>query len=304
MGMDLWIAIGFIATVSTLAFVAGRRLSLSVYQNKPLLLAECLIFSLVFAFGLANRLSWAHAFPTPAALCWANWVPVFLSFSAGLASEVSALRAACRHGVAGLMALLAIGFLVLPVLRPQLFPIEVDRAATWKDGVCLQSHEASCGPAAAATLLHQTALTTSAQLRFADGHWAGAPLASAEQWMADACLTSNQGTSSLGLIRGLRIAVADSSQQVEVAAQDPGLWRARGQLPNVAVVRFSDDHRASGPVRRLLGTDGEGHAVVVHSRMADGRWKIADPAVGWRLWDDDHFRRVFTGEAIYLATRD
>ncbi|WP_182867411.1 cysteine peptidase family C39 domain-containing protein [Stieleria mannarensis] len=300
MGMDLGIAIGFIAAVAALAFVAGRRLALSVYQNKPLLFAECLIFSLVFAFGLSNRLSWAHAFPTPAALCWSNWVPVLLSFTAGLASEVSALRATWRRGVAGLMGVLAIGFLVLPVLRPQLFPIQVDQIAHWQDGVCMQSHEASCGPAAAATLLHQSAMLTPARLTYGGGQWATAPLPSAERLMADACLTSNQGTSSLGLVRGLRLAVAGSSHTVEVADQDPGMWVARGQLPNVAVVRFND-RRDRQPVRQLLGTDGEGHAVVVHSRTADGRWKIADPAVGWRYWSDEQFRQLFTGDAIYLT---
>ena len=57
MELDLWIAIGFIAAISGLALIAGRRLSLSVYRNRPLLFAECLVLSLVFAFGLSNRLS-------------------------------------------------------------------------------------------------------------------------------------------------------------------------------------------------------------------------------------------------------
>lgn len=68
MELDLWIAIGFIAAISGLALIAGRRLSLSVYRNRPLLFAECLVFSLVFAFGLSNRLSWASVFPTSAPL--------------------------------------------------------------------------------------------------------------------------------------------------------------------------------------------------------------------------------------------
>jgi hypothetical protein len=89
---------------------------------------------------------------------------------------------------------------------------------------------------------------------------------------------------------------------VEVADTDPSLWPAKDQLPNLAVVRFAPQG-GDGPVRRLLGRGREGHAVVVHSRTADGRWRVADPAVGWRSWSDREFRRVFTGEAIYLAPR-
>lgn len=305
MDIDLWIAIGFIAAISGLAFVAGRRLSLTVYQHKPLLFAECLVFSLVFAFGLSNRLSWANAFPTPAALCWSNWVPIFLGFTAGLAAEVSGLRLKWRRGSSASLAMIAAIFLTLPIARPMLFPIDIDPTANWKDGVCLQSHEASCGPAAAATLLHQHALLSTSPVDYQSGHfikesWSTAPLPSAECTMAMACLTSSQGTSSLGLVRGLRIAVADNHLDVKVADSDPIKWIARNQLPNIAVVRFTSDH-TNGPVRRLLGNNGEGHAVVVHSRSNDGRWRVADPAVGWRLWDDDRLRQVFTGEAIYLA---
>lgn len=306
MGMDLWIAIGFIAAISALAFLAGRRLSLSVYHNKPLLFAECLVFSLVFAFGLSNRLSWASAFPTPAALCWSNWVPVFLAFSAGLAWGVSALRIRWRRGVSAALTMLGISFLALPVVRPHLFPLEIEEVVGWKDGICLQSHAASCGPAAAATLLHQTAMLTpakptTARLTYGGGQWAETPLVSAERWMANACLTSSQGTSSLGLVRGLRIAVAGSGHAVAVADQDPRKWASQSQLPNVAVVRFNNV-RGDRPVRQLLGTDGEGHAIVVHSRTADGLWRVADPAVGWQLWSDERLARVFTGDAIYLAS--
>ena len=301
MELDLWIAIGFIAAISGLALIAGRRLSLSVYHNRPLLFAECLVFSLVFAFGLSNRLSWACAFPTSAALCWSNWMPIFLALTAGLASEISALRPWWRRGVSVTMCLLAAGFLLLPVARPRIFPIEVAERGTWKDGVCLQSHEASCGPAAVATLLHQTATLTPTRLSYGPGHWASAPPNSAEQLMSHACLTSTQGTSSLGLVRGLRLALAGSDRIVRVAESDPAAWSAMHQLPNVAVVRFRDQ-RNDGAVDQLLRNDHEGHAVVVHSRTKDGRWRIADPAVGWETWDDDRLRRVFTGEAIYLAS--
>ncbi|MDM4017801.1 cysteine peptidase family C39 domain-containing protein [Roseiconus lacunae] len=292
--MDLWIAIAFVSAVSSLAFVAGWKLSLSVYHGRPLLLVECLLFLLIFAFGLANRLFWASAFSTPAAMGWSNWLPIFLSFTAGLATNACSLRRSWRAGTSLAMLFLAIGFLVQPVVRPNLYPITLASQTTWQNNVCLQSSESSCGPAAAATLLRHHSLLPWAKNRL------GWSEASSEAMMADACLTSGHGTSSLGLVRGLRLATEGSQFSVAVADDDPRHWQTRNQLPNLAVICF----RGSGhgdTVRRLLGTDGDAHAVMVHGRTPDGLWKVADPAVGWRYFQDDEFRRVFTGEAIYLA---
>ena len=101
-------------------------------------------------------------------------------------------------------------------------------------------------------------------------------------------------------MRGLRIATQGSDRAVKVADSDPALWVTHDHLPNIAIVRF-DPSRGTGPVQRLLGTGGEGHAVVVHSRASDGRWLVADPAVGWRYWSNEELQRVFTGEEIYLG---
>ena len=304
MGWDLLIAIGFIAAIAGLAYFAGRRLALSVYQSRPLLLAEVIVFALVFAFGLYDRVNWATAFPTPAAICWSNWMPIFLALIAGLASELSSIGSSRRKAVSNLMVLLAFVFLAYPVVRPTLFPITIPSEGHWDDGVCMQSHEASCGPAAAATLLHQKSLQSALHLRFLDGQWAVAPSRTAEKRLADACLTSSHGTSTLGLIRGLRIAVADTPCSVVVADSNPAMWQPRRQLPNICVVRYPDQVTSSTtPVRRLLGRDGEGHAIVVAGLNETGKWRIADPAVGWYLMSDQEFRRIFTGEAIYLSDR-
>ena len=300
MGMDLWIAIGFVAAISGLALMAGRRLSLSVYRNRPLLFLECLAFSLVFAFGVVGRLTWAHAFPTPAAVCWSNWMPIFLAFTAGLASEMSGLRCAWRKAAAFIFLVIAGGFLVLPVARPHLSPIELAEFDQWHEGVCLQSNESSCGPAAVATLLRQRGvLERSRRLpqRYALPDY---DPTSCEAYLAGLCLTSNEGTSSLGLFRGLKMSLEGTGMKARVADSDPRFWSSKDQLPNVAVVQFE----ASGTqslVRGLIHRDGEKHAIVIHGREEDGRWLVADPAMGWSRWDDQTFRAVFTGEAIYIA---
>ncbi|MEM6471784.1 MAG: hypothetical protein AAF802_19650 [Planctomycetota bacterium] len=302
MGLDLWIAVGVIAATSGLAFVAGRRLSRKVYQRRSYLFSECLVFSLVFAFGFSNTLRWASLFPTPAAICWSNWLPIMLGFVSGLASNAKTMRTGSRPIVASLLAMLSAAFLVSPVVLPWVCPIQTDRAADWQDGVCLQSHESSCGAAAAATLLHQMDLIMPAQTSGRIGIREG--YSNAEQMMAQACLTSHHGTSVLGLIRGLRIATEGSNCRVRIGDSSPSSWIINRQLPNIVVVQFpgQSDGRFES-VRRLLGTDGEGHAVVVVGRDSDGMWRVADPAVGWQLWTDEELRTRFTGEAIYLAQR-
>ncbi|MEM0926847.1 MAG: cysteine peptidase family C39 domain-containing protein [Planctomycetota bacterium] len=306
MGLDLLIASGFIAAISGLAFLAGRRLSLQAYQRRSYLFTECLIFCLVFAFGFSNRLTWASLFPTPAAICWSNWMPILLGFVAGLAFNAKTLRLGSRRLVSISLAVLSCAFLLHPLIRPSLFPIRSDLNAAWQDGVCLQSHESSCGAAAAATLLYQTNCLVALPQNWANHVGTEIDSLNAEKIMADACLTSEQGTTPMGLIRGLRIATRGLNRTVSVADPNPTHWVANKQVPNIAVVQFQGSGRDPSrfaPVRRLLGSDGEGHAVVVLGRNADGMWLVADPAVGHRLWSDAEFRACFTGEAIYLAHR-
>ena len=295
--MDLSIAIAFIVAISGLAFLAGRELSLTVYRSRPLLLIECLIFLVIFAFGVANRLFWANTFSDSAAMCWANWLPVFHAFTAGLALNAGSLRRRYRLGFSVALLLLGVAFLLQPVVRPNLYPIDLAAKAKWKDGVCLQSHEASCGPAAAASLLRCHALIHVARLNLDSDQ------SSTEAIMAEACLTSRQGTSSLCLVRGLRLATLNSGYTVSVADPNPRRWVSKGQLPNVAVICFRAG-RKNDTVRRLLGTGGDAHAVMVYGRTNDGEWKVADPAVGWRYFRDEEFQSLFTGEAIFLSKNE
>ncbi|MEL6105555.1 MAG: hypothetical protein AAFU85_05950 [Planctomycetota bacterium] len=302
MGVDLWIALGFVAAISGLAFWAGRRLSLSVYRDRPFLFLECLALSLVFAFGVVGNLTWAHAFPTSAVICWSNWMPIFLAFTAGLATEMSALRERSRKFATVFFLMIAAGFLMLPVSRPYLSPIQLSDSDHWQDGVCLQSNSASCGPAAVATLLRLQGVLerTSRMARRDTGSQQESR--SSEATFARLCLTSNEGTSTLGLFRGIEMGLQGTGMEARIADHSIRLWESKNQLPNVAVVQF-EPVQSPGLIRGLLRNDGEKHAIVVHSRADDGTWLVADPAVGWRSWEDDALRAAFTGEAIYIGRK-
>ena len=83
------------------------------------------------------------------------------------------------------------------------------------------SHEATCGAAAAATLLNLRGIPAT------------------EQGMIRRCLTSRHGTEPLGLYRGLKLATEGLGPDVRVASHDPAEWIDENQLPNVALIQFA-----------------------------------------------------------------
>lgn len=284
LGWDLITAIVVITSLSVLAYVAGARLGRGICLNRPYLFAETLVFSLIFGWCFSGKLGWAELLPASGIVYWSNWMPVLLSFAAGLARATPGLDRWRRPFTVTALLLMAFVHLILPVGRPMIAPVQTGTRALWKGSVCLQSHESTCGAAAAATLLTMNGIPAT------------------ERQMIDACLTSEHGTEPLGVFRGLNVGVRGYQSHAKIASRDPGDWVGKGELPNVALIRFDDFGPRSGSTRWLLGPRGEGHAIVVVG-FEDGRWLLADPAVGLIRWSDADFRKRFTGDAIFLAGR-
>ncbi|TWU02787.1 cysteine peptidase family C39 domain-containing protein [Stieleria varia] len=283
MTFELLFAVTAIGVLGVLSYIAGRHLGATVAKGRPWLFVETLGLSLLFAWTMAHDLVWASALPVADIVCWSNVLPILLAFTAGLASRTPGLRGPFRAAAVGLFVLMALGHLVTPVARPVLWPIPDVQCEGWSNGVCLQSHEATCAAAAAASLLSRHEIISD------------------EREMIDQCLTSLHGTSPLGLYRGLST-VADKHDHVaKVANADPLMWSENKQLPNVALITLAHGETQRG-VTQLLGPRGEGHAVVVLARE-DGQWVIGDPAIGLLRWSDEQFRSRFTGDAVFLSRR-
>ncbi len=270
-----------------LALAVGNWTSQRLDRARPYALAACLICSLGYAWIFSGRLGWFATLPAATVVLWSNLMPILLSFTAGLACRSQRLPGWRRPITIGLFAMLAVAFIVTPLIRVTLTPLKLDSQSTWHDGVCLQSHPASCGPAAGSTLMQLHGIH------------------STERTLAKLCYTSQQGTEPLRLFSGLMAASRSQSVLPAVASTNPHHWAVLKQLPNIALVQFEPFQSArpssSQPIYRLLGPRGEGHAVVVLGRTKSGNWLIADPAFGKTTWTSEQFRNRFTGDAIYLA---
>lgn len=279
---ELAFAVIVMTVLTLLAFRIGCRYQVQSQRREHAVLMGMIGLAFLLGWSYFGRLVWAETIQSSSVLCWSNLTPVALGFAGGLVGHTRGLRRRLRPVAVVVFMALAIGFVATPIARPVLFPLELDHRSNWKNGVCLQSHESSCAPAAAATLLQHYDIPAS------------------ESQLAEACLSSRLGTAPLGLYRGLKSVAEPHGYFAKVAERDPEQWLQQGRLPLVAVVQFSSS-RASIIENQFLGNRFSGHAVTVLGRTDGGRWLIGDPAVGRVSWSDDELRLRFTGEAIFLT---
>ena len=285
---DLFTAMLTIGGLSVLAFQIGRRAA----SNCKALFIFTIIATAVFSICFQGDLGWASLVPHSSAVLLANFTPILLAFVAGFACNGLELRPSTRPAIVTALSLLAVVCLFAPLVRPAIAPPEVNPAGETKGFVVLQSHDATCAPASAATLLQLHGIESN------------------EKEMIGRCLTSQFGTEALGLYRGIKLGCEGTEFEVGVASRSPGDWFLKGQLPNVALVRFSENefgdsilgsHRSRQPTWIAGSGNGEdGHAVVIVD-YRDGKWTVADPAIGVIKWSDEELRSRFTGDAIFIA---
>jgi len=250
------------------------------------LFAASLVLASVYAAFMVGRLELVGFFPGGNAVLQSNATPILILFATGLAWTIPSTSQSSRRFRFAVMAGLSVLFFFSPWLRPQMRPVVSDEQARFNQGVCLQSHSATCAAAAAATLLS----------------YHGMPIA--EHDMIRHCLTSRDGTEPLGLYRGLSVGTAGRRFTPMLASKHSLNWQALGQYPLIALVSFRDDEQLnSTPYRRLLGRQGDGHAIVVFGQKSNGDFLIGDPATGRTIWDQATFQRRFFGAAIFLAKR-
>jgi hypothetical protein len=156
----------------------------------------------------------------------------------------------------------------------------------WANRVCLQTSQATCSPAAAATLLKY--------------HDIGA----SEEEMARLCLTRKNGTYLHGLYRGLRIKTRAAGYRVVVQSTELARLRSEVSLPVILNVKLTEavnrrDPRYSKDWGWRVGVP---HTVVLFRFTDGGRVRMGDPGVGHEHWDLQALRDLWHGEYIALET--
>ena len=288
---DLVVATSIIGVLSLLAFLCGSR---ARPESKGLFVTTILT-AFIFSVCFQGKLGWARLVPHSSAVQFSNLTPILVAFIAGFARRGLDLRQQTRPFAVTALLLLAVACLVSPIMRSAVAPLTVAAISKTNGFLVLQRHDSTCAPASAASLLRFHGIDSD------------------EAAMIGPCLTSQFGTEALGLYRGITIGCEGTSCNVELASRDQHRWKSAGQLPNIALVRFSENEYETGlnlnsPQRPrsqpqwFTGSNGaeDGHAVVVLGYQ-DGRWSIADPAIGLVTWSDAELASRFTGDAIYIT---
>lgn len=220
------------------------------------------------------------------AILVSNLTPVISCFLAGLAWEMPDVPQTRRAIGLGSFVCLTVALFLAPLVRPILKPAEARDLGQWKDGVCLQTHEATCGAAAVATMLRQYDMMVT------------------EKELVGECLTSEDGTEPLAVYRALMIYASEIGRRPKLASSDPLFWQKLQQYPVIAMVSPVDSDRATptrtGRLRSLLGRSSEGHAVVIFGRNCDGNFIVGDPSNGRVVWTPRQMKAYYSGQSIYL----
>jgi len=280
--LDIWVGLAVVSAASVAAFMLAARSTRRCSGRARLALLGGLVAALVLYVALLyDRLTLARLLPVSNVIVLGNVIPPLAGAIMGVLWGAPGISRA-RKGV-GLVAL------ALATARVVAAPW-LGRPPTcgdlWENEVCMQTSGASCGAAAAATLLARSDIPTT------------------EAEMARLCLTTN-GTSRLGLYRGLRLKTAGTPWRVEVFSGDVAKLRQKAAAgPVLLFVGLRRGQRADPRYARDWGwTPGLRHAVVLFGFEEGGVIDVGDPTMGRKRWRAEALDVLWDGQAIRLAPR-
>jgi hypothetical protein len=280
--LGLWPAFAALLAVSLAAFAATARLTRAAQGRTRLAVLAAIVAALIlFVAFLYDRLTLARLLPRSNVIVLGNAIPPLAAAIVGLLWSAPGIGRLRKFLLVAALLLATLRVVSAPwVGRP---PVCGDR---WEKGVCMQTTTASCGAAAAATLLSRCGVGAS------------------EAEMVDLCLTRN-GTSRLGLYRGLRLKTRGTPWQVEVFSGDvAGLRRRVAGGPVILFVGLRRGQRADPRYARDWGwTPGLRHAVVLFGFKEGGFIDIGDPTMGREKWRVEALDVLWDGQAVQLVRR-
>ncbi|TFH12958.1 MAG: hypothetical protein E4H02_12690 [Lentisphaerales bacterium] len=271
----LWTGIAAIVGLSALLFIMGYWISRRVgHRIRNVLLVVTFVLGVTYVW-LARDSGWQlRLMPGVNGMMYGKWLMPIICFAAGLLTSFSKIRRSHRAVLISLLVCVSsLDFISAAALSR---PVTSDRYDDW---VTLQSSEATCSPAACATLLQLSGILVS------------------EQDMVRACLTTSRGTSWQGMYRGLSLLVANDCH---VGAKK---YSSVDEMPLPAIINAElrstkDEYKR---YHEEWGWEpGEPHTVVVFRTEDDDGLLLADAAVGLELWDRRALDVLWNGEALVI----
>lgn len=284
---DLYLALAIMGVISFTCCVLTLRFTRNLSAWRCDLLALLTVGALAtHIFWMRDAVWWTELLPYSSLVVLSNWVaPVagILSALAWRRLEETAGRLR-RVAAFGLLTLVA-GYVTIHPLMGQTAE-QLSQTDQWEHGVCLQSTQYTCSPAAAATLLNHYGIETS------------------EKEMARLCLT-REGTTWQGLYRGLKLKTSRTPYDVEVFDRKTLADLDRHSTdPLLLCVELKRDAVVSSLYTEEFGwIPGQPHSVVLFGFTKSDLLEVGDPIHGRERWSTKDLQLLWHGLGLRLVRR-
>lgn len=280
---DIYLGLLLLAVLDAALFAVGRAIGLHVSQRVSNIVATLLMVALItYATCLWDQIVLAWLLPFSNLVVIGNWYLPVAGFLGGLVStQVSVGNGRRWLSVSGLQCA-ALVTAISPLLG------NTPHCGNQWDGsgVCFQTTHQTCSAASAATLLKMHGIDAT------------------EQEMAELCLTRN-GTSWMGLYRGLKKKTASTDWDVEISARSANELQALRQPAILSVGLPSADHLDLRTQAEFGWTPGVRHSIVLIGFTNDDLVDIAEPTagVGRERWSVSNLHEFYLGQCVRLVRR-
>lgn len=284
--MDLYLGIMLMVALGAATFAATRRLA----HFGPMWLYDAAAFVTVsllcsYIWWVWDDVRVAHWLPYSNLIIVGNWFLPMLGVLAGLVWQ----RFPHSRGRQCTATLMLFGAGLYSTVNPVLGEAPTCRSS-WEHlgrGRCfLQTTDATCSAAAAATLLSLHGISAD------------------EQEMADLCLT-REGTTWKGLFRGLSLKTEWTPWAVDVFRGTPHDLDDPSSYPVLVCAELRPDAPHEEVYREEYGwIPGMPHSVIVLGREPNGTYIVHDPVAGREFWNEEELRLLWTGSAVRLIPRE
>lgn len=284
--IDIYLGLVIAAGMSAVAFYGAWMLSRKAPPRLCNLLAIAVVLTLMlFIRDLWNSQALVRFLPYSNLIVLGNWMVPTVALLGGLAWHRMPGRFFRKSLLVGTMLCVA-GYSLVHPLCGQVPHCD----NVWRNEVCLQSTNASCSPASAATLLR----------------WYQIP--ATEQEMAELCLTRREGTYWQGLYRGLKLKTRDTPWDVEVFATKnlAELQEMTLNGPVILTVGLPKNAKVSPVYEADWGwVPGVSHSVVLFRFLPRHQVRVGDPSVddGQENWTQTDLEVLWQGYGIRLVPR-